>query len=72
MKYPCIVYSRSKIDSQMADNKPYLLNCSYDMRYITEDPDDPLVVELAQIPMCRHGRHYVSGNLHHDSYTIYY
>ena len=72
LEYPCIIYSRDKLESQSADNQPYLTYCAYNMKYITKDPDDPLVVRLAELPKCKHGRHYTSNNFHHDSYTIYY
>lgn len=72
LKYPCIIYSRESIDTQKADNKSYLVDCAYSMRYITKDPDDPVPFELVLLPFCRHSRHYVADNLHHDSFTIYY
>lgn len=72
MKYPCIIYSRERIDTKNADNKPYTMECSYSMRYVTTDPDDPVVLQLAQLQFCKHSRHYVADNLHHDAFTIYY
>lgn len=72
LEYPCIIYSRDKIKSQKADNRPYLTYCAYAMRYVTKDVDDPLVVTLAELPKCEHTRHYHKDNLHYDSYTIYY
>ena len=72
LKYPCIIYSRENIDTQKADNKSYLVDCAYSMRYITKDPDDDVPFALVLLPFCRHSRHYVADNLHHDSFTIYY
>lgn len=72
MTYPCIVYSRNVIDSKYADNNPYFEKTAYSMRYITKDPDDPVVYELARLPKCKHTSHYAKDNLHHDAYTIYY
>jgi hypothetical protein len=71
LKYPCIIYSRSTIKTQKADNRSYVLNVAYDVRYVTKDPDDPVVIQLAELPYCSHGKHYVKDNLHHDTYTIY-
>jgi hypothetical protein len=71
IKYPCIIYSRSTIKTQKADNMSYTMNVAYDVRYVTKDPDDPVVIQLAELPYCSHGKHYVADNLHHDSYTIY-
>ena len=72
IKYPCIIYSRDNLQVQRADNRPYILECAYSMRYISEEPDDPVIFELALLPFCRHSRHYVADNLHHDAFTIYY
>lgn len=72
LKYPCIIYSRENIDTQKADNKSYLVDCAYSMRYITKDPDDDVPFALVLLPFCKHSRHYVADNLHHDSFTIYY
>lgn len=72
MIYPCIVYGRTSVNSNFADNNPYLLNVGYSMTYITKEPDDTTVMELALLPKCRHTNHRVKDNLHHDSYTIFY
>ena len=71
MVFPCIVFSRNTIQPRYADNKPYALHTSYTMRYITKEPDNPVVETLALLPNCKHTNHYVKDNLHHDSYTIY-
>jgi len=72
LKYPCIIYAREKLTTQKADNSKYLIHCSYSMRYVSKEPDDPTVTELLLLPFCEHSRHYVADNLHHDSFTIYY
>ena len=72
IKYPCIIYSRDNLAVQRADNKPYTLECAYSMRYISKEPDDPVIFELVLLPFCKHSRHYVADNLHHDAFTIYY
>lgn len=72
MHYPCIVYGRTKIDPQYADNNPYLLHVCYSMRYITKDPDDPVIFQLASLPKCRHTNQIRKDNLYQEAYTIYY
>lgn len=71
IKYPCIIYSRGTIKTQKADNISYTMNVAYNVRYITKDPDDPVVIQLAELPYCSHGKPYIADNLYHDPYTIY-
>lgn len=72
MHYDAIRYSRSKIDNTFANNSVYMQNDSYEVIVIYRDPDSDLPRKISQLPKCRHDRHYVAENLHHDSFTIYY
>lgn len=72
LKYPCIIYSRQRIETGFADNAPYKIDKCYELTLITSDPDSELVDKLLTLPMCKHDRHYTSDNLNHDTYTIYY
>lgn len=72
MKYPCIRYKRVRYEPVRADNLAYLMNARYELTFIYRDPDNDVVLKLANLPMCTHDRPYVSNNLHHDTFTIYY
>lgn len=72
MAYPAIVYSRSEIDNSHADNSVYKQSNVYEIIVIDEDPDSDVVVEISKLPRCRYDRHYVSDNLNHDVFTLYY
>ncbi len=72
LTYPCIVYTLGSIDSNHADNKVYGQCKSYEITVITTDPDSDLPERMACMPLCRHNRHFVSDNLYHDVYTMYY
>ena len=72
MKYPCIVYSLSKIESNFASDKPYTLHNRYSLIYICKDPDDNTKYMIAQLQGCRFDRQYVADNLYHYAYEIYY
>lgn len=72
MKYPCIVYERSRIDQTHADDSTYLLNKRYTVTAIYLNPDDDLPDRIAMMPLCSHDRHFVSDNLQHDVFTLYY
>ena len=72
MKYPCIVYERDDIEPVYADNSVYGLHYRYQLTVIDLDPDNEYVEKVALLPQCRFNRHFVSDNLSHDVFTIYY
>ena len=72
MKYPCIRYSRSHIDTVYADNKSYLRHKRYELILIYEDADEDLPDRLMDTLTVSHDRHYVADNLHHDVFTTYF
>lgn len=72
MKYPAIVYSRSRIENQHANNNVYMQKYFYELIVIDEDPDSEIVEKVSKLPACRFDRHYESDNLNHDAFTLYY
>lgn len=72
MKYPCIVYERSRIEPDFADNLPYIFRDRYQVTVIDKDPDSDLPRKIAALPMCVHDRHYTASNLHHDVFNLYF
>lgn len=72
MKYPAIVYSRNRIENKHANNIPYVQSNSYEITVIDKRPDSNVIFELSKLPKCRHDRHYISDNLNHDVFTLYY
>lgn len=72
MKYPCIRYSRSRIDTVNADNTTYLANRRYDIIAIYQDPDSDLADRILfnnEDLKFSNERRYVSDGLHHDVFT---
>lgn len=72
MEYDCIVYSRDKIDSRFAANKPYTHANRYSVTVISRDPVSPVPGKIADFPMCVHERQFVNDNLYHDVFSLYY
>lgn len=72
MKYPAIVYSRNRIDNRYADDSVYKQAISYTVTVIDKKPDNNVVFEISKLPKCRFDRHYISDNLNHDAFTLYY
>ena len=71
MRYPAIVYSRSRLDTRHADNGAYFQKQAYQVTVIDSNPDSEVVPKVARLPFCRFDRHYVASNLNHDVFTIY-
>lgn len=72
MQYPAIVYSRSNIENVHANDSVYKQNHAYEIVVIYDDPDSDLPITISKLPMCNFDRGYVSDNLYHDSFTLYY
>ena len=72
MKYPCIVYSLSDIDTKFADNNPYSNSRRYQLTAIDPNPDSTIPDKLALLPMCIFDRSYTADNLNHYVFNIYF
>ena len=73
LKYDCIVYHRSNLETKKADNKNYIITDRYEVMLIYKDPDSNLPRQILEhFKYCTHSRHYVADNLYHDVFNIYY
>lgn len=72
MKYPCIRYERSGINTEYADNKAYRKLKQYTITVIDRDPDSELIDRVLELPFSSFSRHYVADNLNHDVSVLYY
>lgn len=72
MNYPAIVYSRSRITNNHANDGVYKQMFSYEITVIDANPDSDIVLSISQLPMCRHDRHFKTDNLNHDVFTIHF
>lgn len=74
MKYPCIVYERSNANIIKADNINYQHKFRYEVMYISLDPDTNDVINeiLDSFEYCSFVRHFVSDNLNHEVFDLYY
>ena len=72
MSYPAIVYSRKLIDNEHADNTVYKQSFAYDLTIIDKNPDSDISMKISKLPKCRFDRHYVSDNLNHYIFTLYF
>lgn len=71
--YPCILYKKSVIDIDYANDKVYNYHQSYEVTIIDEDPDTELVGKmLMSFKKIKFNRHYVADNLNHYVFNVYY
>ena len=72
MKYPCIVYQLSDMKPKFADNIPYSLDTQYQITIIDRNPDSTIPYSIASLPKCIFDRQFVSDNLNHYVFVIYF
>lgn len=72
MNYPAIEYSIDGIDKEYANGGVYLYHKKYSAIVIDDDPDTEIVDKMCNLPFCRFIRPYVSDNLNHYVFEIYY
>jgi len=72
MSYPCIVYERSTIQTEYADNGSHLLFDRYEATVIDRDPDSTIPKQVAMLPLCSHDRFFAVDNLNHDVFTLFF
>lgn len=72
IKYPAIVYERYDINNTFANNNVYGQSYFYRVTIIDSDPDCSIVDKMSTFKTARFNRHYVSDNLNHDVFTIFY
>ena len=72
IKYPAIIFSKSKIDSKTANNCKYLKNTLYEIIVIDRKPDNPVINKILDLPLSSYDRWYASDNLNHDVIKLYF
>ena len=72
IKYPCIVYSLQRIETRFADDQSYNFNRKYQIIYVDANPDSNIPLKLLSLKRISMDRTYVSDNLNHYVYSLYY
>lgn len=72
LQYPCIVYELEAAQVRYADNGPYSIMDRYQVTFIRNDPDSPVLRELLGLPFSSFSRHFASEQLNHDVFVIYH
>lgn len=72
MKYPCIRYELSNIDTIFANNSPYKQKKMYKIVVIDQNPDSIIPDKVSELQLCIFDRRYSVNNLNHTVYNLYY
>lgn len=73
LEYPCIVYERSRRTTNFADDKIYKDLNQYTVTLIGRNPDnDDYINKLLNLQYCQYDRRFITDNLYHDVFTLYY
>ena len=71
LKYPCILYEKSRVQQVYADNVTYLKHKNYELTLIYRDADSTLPDEILDyFQGISFDRAYKADNLYHETYTI--
>ena len=72
LKYPCILFELSDIWVDHADDDIYRKFKQYMITAIDKDPDSGLPDKINDLKYCEMDRFYVSNNLNHWVFTLYF
>lgn len=74
IQYPCFIMERTTAFQPKANDRTYLFRPGYQVSYINYDEPDPEMLEefVRHFGCCEYQKHFVSDNLHHDVFMIYY
>lgn len=71
--YPCAIYNLVGGDIKRADNMMYHYTNRYEVLFIYRQSNMEIVEQvLRTFPMCSLSRIYISDNLYHYSFNLYY
>lgn len=72
MKYPCICYERTNIRNQGADDGVYRQTFHYNVTVIDTKADSEMTAAVSLLAKASHDRQFISDNLYHDVFSVWY
>lgn len=73
MKFPCIRYSLTRINTLPANDSKYNKRNQYNVIFIHKDPESEITEKILDtFDTIRMDRRYTADNIYHDVYTLYY
>jgi hypothetical protein len=70
--YPCIIYELDSINVTYADSIKYKNKKRYTITVIDQNPDSEIPNNILMLNYCSFDRHFISDNLNHYVFTLYY
>lgn len=70
--YPAIIYERSRVRKLKANNRNYNKKVVYQVTVISKDPENIFCDKIDDLPYSTYDRRFISDNLYHDVFTVYY
>ena len=72
MKYPCILYRVSKLNTKFASNKPYISNDQYTITVIDANPDSEIPRKVSELNSSTFSSKFTKDGLNHTIFTVYF
>lgn len=72
MNYPAIVYNLKQIKNTHANNTVFYQDTAYDVVVIDKSPEGTIMRKVSLLPKCSFDTFYVTDNLNHYKFTLYY
>ncbi len=73
LDYPCVVYELAKKDVPHANDGVYQIHNRYTVTFIDLPADTNLIDRtLHEFQYCAFDKRFISANMYHDVFTIYY
>lgn len=72
MSYPAIVYKRVRINTTNADDLKYLHKPLYEVTLIDKNPESEFVYKILELPYCSDANEFITDNLYHHVFNLYF
>jgi hypothetical protein len=72
LTYPCIIYELDDINVRYAGSVKYAKHKAYSVTLIDSNPDSEIVDKIMGLDYCEFDRHFISDNLNHYVFTLFY
>lgn len=72
LKYPCIIYLLSSVDTMYANGSIYSKSKQYLVTVVDRDPDSELPWKILKLPYCSFVRSYSKDGLNNFVFNLYF
>jgi hypothetical protein len=73
ISYPCVIYNIGNGEAMYSNNKLYNYTHRYDLIFIYKKPTTDIIEKvIGELPMCSLSRTYISDNLNHYAFSVYF